>query len=174
MRILITGIAGGGKTSIVRALQEQGHQSFDLDDSGICAWVHRENGTTAKYVEGAGKEWIAAHRWQVIESRLIEQLESFNSHKNIYVGGKVASNQVEAMAKMFDRIYLLQPDDSVIDERLASRTSNTSNFGKKSEERQHLIENRRGFEETYLAVGAIPIKNHGSIGEVLELILTDY
>jgi len=58
MKILVTGIAGTGKTSLIRALGEQGYLVIDLDDSGLCDWIHKETGEIAEYAEGAGKEWI--------------------------------------------------------------------------------------------------------------------
>jgi len=112
-----------------------------------------------------------AHRWQVIEPRLIEKLKEFPDDRDVYVGGKVATAQVQAMANIFDRIYLLQPNDATIDERLASRTTNAVNFGKKKEEREHIIQNRHKFEQAYRDAGAIPIENHGHIENTLHMLL---
>lgn len=38
MKILITGIAGSGKTTISAKLNRLGYDSTDLDRNGICAW----------------------------------------------------------------------------------------------------------------------------------------
>jgi broad-specificity NMP kinase len=44
MKILITGIAGTGKSTIVPALQERGITAIDLHDvPGLCFWQNKKN-----------------------------------------------------------------------------------------------------------------------------------
>lgn len=167
MKIFITGIAGSGKTTIIEALTNRGDQALDLDACGICAWINRETGKTATYKEGAGKDWIKEHRWQVIIPRLTELLSTLDSSKNIYVGGKVASSQMDEIVKIFDVIYLLKPDDSIVGERLVTRTSNKGNFAKTQEERDMIIRNRDKFEKACLEVGAIILENCGGVDKAV-------
>jgi len=171
MKILITGIAGAGKTTIINELIKLGEQALDLDNSGTCAWINKKTGEETAYKEGAGKEWIENHRWQVIPSRLIERLSNFSTAKNIYVGGKVARIQLEEMSKIFDKIFLLNPYDNIVDSRLASRTSNKHNFAKSKDERDHIVNNRYEFEKECLRVGAIPLNNHGTVKEIVEFLI---
>lgn len=170
MKILITGIAGAGKTTIISELIKRGEQAVDLDNSGICAWVNKKTGEETVYKEGAGREWIENHRWQVIPSRLLAKLASLTPDRNIYIGGKVARIQLEEMAKIFDKILLLNPHDEIIDSRLASRNSNLHNFAKKKDEREMIINNRHEFEKECLRVGAIPLKNHEAVEDIIKLI----
>lgn len=170
MRTLITGIAGSGKSTIVSELRRRGYRAIDLDDCGVCVWVNKQTGEQAEYVEGAGKGWIEQHRWQVVIPRLIELLDSF-PEEDIFVGGKVASVQVEDIGKVFDVLYLLRPSDPVVRERLGSRTSNKVNFAKTKEEREAITENRAKFEQICYEAGMIVLDNHGSVEEIVDRIL---
>lgn len=173
MRVLITGIAGSGKSTIISLLKEKGYVAVDLDDCGVCAWVNKETGEQTDYREGAGKDWIENHRWQVILPNLTQLLQSYPADQHVFIGGKVTKSQAPDMQKLFDRIYLLQPDDMYVDKRLASRSSNAVNFGKKREERETILKNRHAFEKAFLTIGAIPLPNHGSVAEVVEKIVND-
>jgi broad-specificity NMP kinase len=171
MKVLITGIAGTGKSSAIKELRVRGYNVIDLDDHTAAGWVNKHTGEVAEYREGAGKKWIEDHRWQVLTSKLLALFEKFPADQDIYVGGKVASVQTKEISEIFDVIYLLQPKDSVVDVRLESRTTNEVNFGKKQEERESIIQNRHKFEASCLEVGAIPLHNHGTVHELLDIVL---
>jgi len=171
MKVLLTGIAGSGKTSAVNALRAQGYNAIDLDDSDVCAWVNKQTGEQTDYVAGAGKEWIENHRWQVIPTRLLEALSSFAEDVDVFVGGKIARTQAREIANIFDVVYLLKPPNSIVDERLRTRTTNIRNFGREREERDYIVKNRNDFERACERVGAIPLENRGSIEELLDAIL---
>jgi len=171
MKILITGIAGCGKSTIISELKERGHQAIDLDTCNVCAWINKKTGATTDYKEGSGQQWIDAHRWQVITPKLLNLISSLDLNKDIYIGGKVAKIQVNEMASIFDRIYLLQPNDAIIDDRLKHRTSNIKNFAKTKEERMTIIRNRHEFEEACLKAKAIVLDNHGSVEEIISKLV---
>ena len=170
MRILITGIAGSGKTTLIKELKNRGYIAIDLDDSGICEWVNKNTGEVSSYCEGAGKDWIKNHRWQVIVPKLVELLNTFPQDQNIFVGGKIARAQVHELKKVFDKIYLLKPANHVLHTRLATRTSNTHNFAKTEHERHEITSSRDNFESACLDAGAIALDNHGTVEELLKII----
>jgi len=170
MKILITGISGSGKSTIIAELAQRGHQTIDLDTSNTCVWVNKETEEETTYQEGAGPEWIEKHRWQVVTPRLINLISSFSSEKNIYVSGKVARKQLNEMLEIFDTIYLLKPESSIIDERLTTRTSNVNNFAKNKDEREVITKNRDKFEKACLEAGALPLDNQGTLEEVIEIL----
>ena len=170
MKTLITGIAGGGKSTILAELRKRGYSTLDLDTCGACEWVNRKNGARAEYREGVGLEWIQAHQWRVVVPKLVELLSSFGE-EDVFVGGKAASEQMEEIRNIFDAIYLLMPNDAVIHERLSTRTNN--HFAKTGEEREAITAGRHRFEEICLAFGATPLNNHGTVEEVVNQILRD-
>jgi len=171
MKVLITGIAGSGKSTIIAELHKRGHATLDLDDCGAGIWVNKKTAERAEHHEGLGKEWIEAHRWQADIPKLLALLNSFGKGGDIFVGGKVAKVQMKEINEIFDVIYLLTPDNFRVDERLRTRTTNKVNFAKGDGERKAIIEGRYQFEEICLAFGAIPVKNHGTVDEVVKRIL---
>lgn len=170
MKILITGISGSGKSTIIMELTKRGYQTVDLDTSNTCIWVNKITGEETFYQEGAGADWIEQHRWQVVTPKLISVISSFSPEKDIYVSGKVASNQLNEMVEIFDVIYLLKPHDLIIKERLSTRTSNVNNFAKTKEERDIITKNRDKFEKACLDIGAIPLDNQDSLEEAINII----
>ncbi|MFA6601454.1 MAG: hypothetical protein WCT02_01145 [Candidatus Paceibacterota bacterium] len=172
MKVLITGIAGSGKTTIISELKKSGYSAIDLDGSGVCTWINKKSGKEAVYKEGAGREWIEEHRWQVVTPRLIDLLKTYSDNEHVFIGGKIARIQVKEIYEIFDIVYLLKPDDSVIDNRLSSRTSNISNFAKKESERLAIIKNRHEFEKACLEAGAILVNNNGTIKDVISQVIS--
>lgn len=170
MKILITGIAGSGKTTISNRLKSLGYCATDLDTNGTCAWVNKKTGIETDYREASGPDWIAEHRWQVVIPKLQELLSSFTA-ENIFVAGKVSRTQVGKMKEIFDVIILLQPDDSVIDSRLALRTSNHKNFAKTDQERKAIILDRKKFEKNCIDSGVMILKNNGDVEQIVKEIL---
>ena len=170
MKILITGIAGSGKSTIAKELIKLGRQAVDLDNSGLCSWVNKKTDEVTEYVEGAGKDWIENHRWQVIVPKLVNLLATYSDGTDIFITGKVARIQLAEMARIFDKIILLKPHSTIVDDRLANRVSNRSNFAKTKEERKVIIDNRYDFENECLRVGSIELDNHGTIEEIIKKI----
>jgi broad-specificity NMP kinase len=171
MNILITGIAGCGKTTIIAELSKKGHQAIDLDTCGVCLWVNKKSGKETTYKEGAGRKWIEEHRWQVVIPKLTKLLNKLPPHQDVFVGGKIARSQIKEMLNIFDVILLLNPNNKTIHQRLSSRTCNINNFARTKAERETVTANRQQFEQACLDNGAIPLNNHGSLNMIIKEIL---
>lgn len=152
-------------------LAKRGYQTVDLDTSNTCIWVNKDTEEEAFYEEGAGPEWIEKHRWQVVPQKLLNVMSTLSQDEDIYVSGKIARKQLGEMLKIFDKIYLLKPHSSIIDNRLETRTSNVNNFAKTKSEREIITKNRDKFEQACLEAGAIPMDNHGTLEEILDAII---
>jgi len=171
MKILITGIAGSGKTSVIKELRSRGYTALDLDDCYVCTYVNKQTGKPAKYIEGAGREWIENHRWIVVTSKLVALLEALPKDEEVFIAGKIAKIQAEEMTDIFDITFLLQPHDSVIHDRLRTRTTNRDNFAKEEDERDSIVKNRHEFERACVESGALVLENHGTVQDLVEAIL---
>jgi shikimate kinase len=117
MRILITGMSGVGKTTVIVALRALGFRAIDMDEPG---W--------ASFDEFGHQRWDAA-RLQELMGELVGEL--------LFVSG--CSEDQVAFYSQFSKIILLSAPKSVIAQRLASRTDNS--YGKRPAELEEVMKN---------------------------------
>ncbi len=132
MRILITGMSGTGKSTVVAELARRGHRAIDLDDNQWSAWMPADGDPTGA---NPGHDWL----WR--EDR-VDRLLADAGDAPLFVGG-CASNMGRFIGR-FDRIVLLTAPVDTLLQRLASRQTNP--YGKRPEEVARILENRRLFE----------------------------
>src|SRR5438270_12516313 len=111
-RILITGMSGAGKSSVIRALAARGVKAIDTDWN--LEW---------ECVGPDGDEWV----WREDQLRLLLDEEDADA---LFVSACV-SNQGKFYDR-FDQVILLSAPVSVTVQRLANRTD--SPYGKRAEE----------------------------------------
>ena len=120
-KILLTGMSGTGKSSLLAELEKRGFAVVDTDYGGWSEWSDAEHG----YV------------WR--EDRIAELLAR-EQGPTLYVSGTV-SNQGRFYPE-FDAVVLLSAPAEVLLRRVATRPTN--DYGKSSEERdlilRHLVE----------------------------------
>lgn len=120
-RVLLTGMSGTGKSSVVRALTARGYKAIDVED-GWCEPLPD------------GRQ-----RWR---EDAIEQLLDSEDAQVLFVAG-CEENQVRFHPR-FDLIVLLSAPAEVLLGRLASRTSNP--FGKSPGELDRVLDDLRAVE----------------------------
>lgn len=108
-RVLITGMSGVGKSSVVAELAARGHKAVDTD--------------YGDYKENVGDEWL----WN--ETR-IQQLLDTEDAEILFISGTV-QNQGNFYPQ-FNHVILLDAPTDIVVERLATRTTNV--WGKRQEE----------------------------------------
>lgn len=119
-RILLTGMSGTGKSTLIDALAAHGYPAVDMDEPG---WsYHTPDG-----------DWV----WR--EDRVQEFLAQ-DAGDTLFVSG-CATNQV-TFYPQFDAIVLLSAPAAVLIERLATRTNNP--YGKHPDELAEVL----GYLET--------------------------
>ncbi len=144
--MLLTGMSGTGKSSVIQALAARGYKAVDAD----YGWSER----------GPDGDWV----WR--EDR-IQRLLSTEDCDVLFLSG-CATNQGKFYPQ-FDYIILLSAPAAVLFERLACRTTNT--YGKTPDE---LAQVRRDLEtvEPLLRRGAgYEIDSRASLEHVVESIL---
>lgn len=119
MRVLITGMSGTGKSSVIGELRKRGFQAIDMDEPG---W--------SEFVDGN-------QLWR--EERLQQALDD-TGDAPLFISG-CAENQGKFYPQLTDVILLSAPVN-VIKERLLTRTTNS--YGKHPEEMDEVL----GYLET--------------------------
>ncbi len=120
MLVLITGMSGVGKSSVIAALAARGHRAVDTDYGDYREWVTDADGNP---------DWV----WR--EDRIRALLDSAGDDGVLFVSGTV-SNQ-GAFYPRFDRVILLTAPTDVILARVAGRTNNP--YGKAADERARIL-----------------------------------
>src|SRR5688572_16904015 len=117
MRILITGMSGVGKTTVIRALRALNFRAIDMDEPGWSSF-----------------DEFGHQRWDVV--RLQESMGD-PLGKPLFVSG--CSEDQVALYPQFSKIVLLSAPKSVIAQRLACRTDNS--YGKRVAELEDVMRN---------------------------------
>lgn len=122
--VLITGMSGTGKSTVIGAQAARGYKAVDADCDAYSEWVEvrGDSGTGAPPVAGAW-DWV----WR--EDRIAALLATEDADV-LFLGG--CAENMRAFLPRFDRIILLSAPTDVIIERL--RTRNTGSYGKHPDE----------------------------------------
>ena len=112
-RVLLTGMSGTGKSTVINKLGELGYKVVDTDYGGF----------TLEVDSGAGPERL----WR---DDPIQEVLSADEADVLFISG-TSRNQVKFYPQ-FDHIVLLSAPAHVLVERLTTRTNNP--YGKKSDE----------------------------------------
>ncbi len=129
-RILITGMSGTGKTTVIRELVARGYRAHDLDTPEWSQWVDADPSDTL--TPGAGKDWV----WR--EDRVRALLSSGHKDGTMLDGTMLfVSGCAENMNRLFpliDKVILLSAPIATIMERLAARDAD--GYGSAPDERR--------------------------------------
>jgi broad-specificity NMP kinase len=153
-RVLITGMSGTGKSSVLSVLRAHGYKTVDTDYGG---WTEQ--------VDAPGdpqtKEWL----WR--EDRMASLLST--EHGEILFVSGAARNQTKFYGR-FDHVVLLTAPFPVIAERLVGRTNNP--YGKDPAELAEVLGLKQTVEPALRRAADLEIDTSIPLGEVVERILT--
>jgi dephospho-CoA kinase len=145
-RVLLTGMSGTGKSSVIHALSARGFKAVDTDD-GWCEPLPD------------GRQ-----RWQ---EDAIGQLLDTEDADVLFVAG-CEENQVRFHPR-FDLIILLSAPVEVLAERLSSRTTNS--FGRAPGELERVLDDLQAVEPLLRKVASHEIRTTKPLGEVVGEVL---
>lgn len=157
-RVLLTGMSGTGKSTLIKELASRGYKAVDADEDGFSEVIN----VPLDEVTGLdpGQDWV----WR--EDRISELLASDDADVLFLAG--CAPNQ-GTFYHQFDHIILLSAPVNVIVERLATRTTNP--YGKRPDEVGRTLELVRTIEPLLRRRAELEIDTSTPLDDVLEQVL---
>ena len=159
--ILITGIAGSGKSSVCEELRNQGYRVHDFENEGYCEFVDKKTGKVVKGPDENDLESIKQRKWMCDKNKL-QQLIHSNPEKIVFYCG-TASN-INDLLPMFDKIFLLKVAPKILCERLSRRMPGA--FGRMPKVQQWILSWKDCHENQLCKKGAIVIDASRSLQEI--------
>ncbi len=158
LRVLLTGMSGTGKSSVVRELVARGYRAVDTDEGGFSETVDAPAGQLTG--PGEGLDWV----WR--EDRMLDLL-SEEDGESLFVSG--CSPNQGRFYRWFDHIVLLSAPAEVIAHRLATRTTNP--FGKGDGDIERTLELQRTIEPLLRRGAGLEIDTTAPLDRVVSTIL---
>ncbi len=171
MNILITGIAGCGKSTIAKKLKEMGYVSYDIEGiKGLFSLYDKTSGEIIEDYNSEDLEIVKKMDWKCNPIKLNKLLKkNSNTKLNFYCG--MLTNQ-EEIFPLFDIKLLLVANNKATLERLRKRKESWE-YGSTEEVRQHIIDNKSNWEKELLKKGLYEIDASVSVEKVAENIFSN-
>jgi dephospho-CoA kinase len=145
-RVLLTGMSGTGKSSVVRELAARGYKAVDTDDG----WSEARPDGRQRWREDAIEELLAAEDADVL-----------------FVAG-CEENQAK-FHPQFDHIVLLSAPVETLVERLSTRTTNS--YGKSPDELRRFLEDIETVEPLLRRVADQEVRTTVPLDDVVATVL---
>ena len=149
-RVLVTGMSGTGKSTVVKRLVELGYKAVDSDAGGFTVDVDSETG-----------------RERLWREERIQELLSADDADLLFIAG-TSSNQVQFYPQ-FDHIVLLSAPADVLVQRLIGRTDNP--YGKTTTELAEILHFLQTVEPKLRRHATLEIDTTATLEQVVAAIL---
>jgi dephospho-CoA kinase len=160
-RVLLTGMSGTGKSTVISALAARGYKAVDADCDVFSEWVAFSNGS------GGSESPVEPDRdWVWREDRIRDLLSTENADM-LFLSG--CAQNMGQFLPLFDHVVLLSAPANVIVERLGTRTNNP--YGKQPEEVARVLSLRETVEPLLRRVASHEINTSVCLDDVLAAVL---
>ena len=157
-RVLLTGMSGTGKSTVVNELAARGYRAVDTDDQGLSEWVAVPLDEPTGL--GPGQDWV----WR--EDR-IQALLSSDDAEVLFLSG--CSPNQGRFYPQFDHIVLLTAPAAVLVERLVTRTTNL--YGKHPDEVARVLALQQTVEPLLRAGAGLEVDTSAPLDQVVATVL---
>jgi len=165
--ILITGVAGSGKSTLCDELNKLGYKTFGIEDiEGLFQMIDKKTGKALKAWDNDNLELVKDLGW-VCNKKKLQRLMLKNSKGIVFYCG-IASN-LDDLLPLFDRVFLLKASQKLIRERLTTRTNN--DYGRTPEIQKWIFGWKKQWENRMIDKGAIVINAGLPLGEKAKIII---
>jgi dephospho-CoA kinase len=159
--ILITGISGVGKSTVIEELAVRGYAAVDLDSNAFSTWIDVEDDSATPGTP------VEPHRDWVWHEERVQALLSAYRTGQLFVSGCVSN--MGKFRPQFDRTVLLSAPAATIVTRLATRTNNA--YGKRPDEVVRVLELMTSVEPLLRKVADVEIDTSALLDEVVAQII---
>lgn len=167
-KILVTGVAGSGKSTTCGELKKLGYEAHDIESiRGLFQMIDKETGKPAKNHRHDDMEKVKQGEWICDKEKLGKLLKKQRHNVAFYCG--TASN-IKEITPLFDEVFLLKISEQTMRQRLSTRGS--SEFGSTEETRDWIMEWKDWVDDRVEKLGGIPINANGSPVQTMETILS--
>ena len=160
-RVLLTGMSGAGKSTVIGELAARGYKAVDADSDDYSEWadVADDSAVPGSPVE-PGRDWV----WR--EDR-IQALLSAEDADVLFLGG-CAMNMGKFLPR-FDHVVLLSAPADVIVERLGARANNP--YGKHPDEVARVLDLLETVEPLLRRAAGSEIDTRAALNDVVAALL---
>jgi shikimate kinase len=154
VKILVTGMSGTGKSTVLDELSRRGHETVDTDSDSWSEFVASDD-------RGRPSDWV----WR--EDRIGRLLDS---HRDgvLYVAG--CKSKQGRFYDRFDAVVLLSAPADTIMERI--RTRDTNPYGKSARERRMILDDLETVEPLLRATSTVELDTCRPLSEVVDDLVT--
>lgn len=165
--ILVTGIAGSGKSIICKELNKQGYRAYDIEGmKDLFRMLDKETGKIFENYDNNDLEKIKQGDWICDVNKLRNLIDSENNGLIFYCG--TASN-IDEILPLFDTVILLKVSPEVLHQRLSLRRP--GDFGNTKEVQDWILGWKDWWEDSMRDKGAIIINGDGNPEEAVKNII---
>jgi dephospho-CoA kinase len=160
-RVLLTGMSGTGKSSVITELAARGYKAVDADYDGFSELVEIPPGSDP-HEPGLREDWV----WS--EDRVARLLATEDADVLFFSG---AASNMGKFRRQFDHVVLLSAPIDVMTERLLTRTNNP--YGKSPGELDRVTALKKTVEPLLRRIADVEIDTSIPLDQVVAKILEE-